>query len=113
MFCTKTVSIGIFSPFTGLKSVYSPALLTLFILLTSQVSMGSGCPPVSKHGIIFNGHDIVSYVDNQKTVPGDRKYKAMVDNIIYLFASQENRELFLRAVEKYTDALHKGCPENE
>ena len=84
------------------------ALIAMF-----AVSAGAGTSNVNKAGIALDGYDPVSYFSNDESkkgpIKGNEKFRADYDDGTYLFASEENRQEFLKEPTKYAPAFGGWC----
>ena len=60
--------------------------------------------------VALKGRDVVSYHQSSKSLKGKKKYSANWDSSTWRFASEENRDLFLKNPEKYTPQFGGYCP---
>lgn len=59
--------------------------------------------------LAINGYDPVAYLDDQKAVPGDKKFESSFKGITYRFASASSREKFNNEPAKYLPAYGGWC----
>ncbi|UCD36139.1 MAG: YHS domain-containing protein [Nitrospiraceae bacterium] len=71
-------------------------ILCLAVLIASCTS--SNLPPVNadREGIAIKGYDAVAYFTEGRPVPGDRGFSHEWNGARWLFASKENRDLFMK-----------------
>ena len=62
-----------------------------------------------KNGVAIKGHDPVAYFTQSKPVKGHPELKVVHDSATYLFASQENAELFKANPAKYAPQFGGFC----
>ena len=85
-----------------------------FILAVLVVALGfgavesfAGSTETSTTGV--QDYDLVSYHTEGKAVKGDGTNLVVVDGVTYLFASEENKNAFEKAPEKYLPAYGGYC----
>jgi hypothetical protein len=63
-----------------------------------------------RYAPVLSGHDVVVAVDQNRLVPGLRKYGVFYDKDkqVYLFASQASRDRFAEAPERYAAAVQQA-----
>ena len=64
---------------------------------------------LDKTGVAIQGYDPVAFFTDHKPVKGDSKFLVKHDGAIYLFASQEHRELFKGNPAKYEPVYGGYC----
>ena len=56
--------------------------------------------------LMLRGYDVVSYVTDNRAVPGLPQFRTQFEGVSYQFASAENMALFLHEPAKYQPAYH-------
>lgn len=64
---------------------------------------------LDKSGIAIQGYDPVAFFTDHKPVKGSAEFVAKRDGAIYLFASKEHRDLFLKEPMKYEPCFGGYC----
>ncbi len=64
---------------------------------------------VNKKNHSIDGYDVVAYFTQSKPVKGDKNISAQWNGALWLFASEENKALFLASPEKYAPAYDGHC----
>ncbi len=54
------------------------------------------------YAVAASGYDVVRLLDAREYIPGSREYGLRYDNVNFVFASEESREIFRNDPEKYT-----------
>lgn len=108
-FCNVSTSFS-----TNLKNVYlkEPSVkILIFLLTTFSISMAFAGHEFNtdKHGVILDGYDVVSYFQVPTPKKGNSKIQAKVDNVVYWFSSEENKNIFLKEPKKYEPAFGGWC----
>lgn len=81
--------------------------LSILFLASIQV-FASNEFNLTKSGIILEGYDAVSYFQGPPQ-KGNTKFQAKVGDVTYLFASEENKNTFLKDPKKYEPAFGGWC----
>ena len=85
-----------------------PLLISsLLIALLSNVSLAG--EQYTQKGYAVSGYDTVAYFTLGKATKGDKNIAAEWNNAKWLFASEENKQLFLADPEKYAPAYDGHC----
>lgn len=61
-----------------------------------------------KKGVIANGYDVVNYFNNKAT-KGNKDFSVKHDNIIFLFSTLKNKNIFKKNPEKYIPQYGGFC----
>ena len=64
---------------------------------------------VTADNVAVKGYDVVSYVDDNKAVPGAKEYAAEYSGVTYYFSTEENKQAFLANPEKYLPQYGGWC----
>jgi len=64
---------------------------------------------VNGKGVIIEGYDVVSYFQNTKPLKGNDKIQVNQNGVIYQFANEENKQLFLKEPKKYEPQFGGWC----
>src|SRR5271170_6588302 len=64
---------------------------------------------VDSSGVAIQGYDPVAFFTDNKPVKGDEKFLVKRDGAIYLFASQEHKDMFVKDPVKYEPAFGGYC----
>jgi YHS domain-containing protein len=64
---------------------------------------------LDKSGIAIQGYDPVAFFTDNKPVKGSTQFLAKRDGAVYLFASKEHRELFVKEPAKYEPVFGGYC----
>ena len=98
---------------TGFSRVLFRHLLAvslLWLFVTGWALAGSPIAPVnSEHGLAIKGYDPVSYFTTGKPTQGLTRFSTSYKGITYLFASAENRNLFVEMPEKFLPQYGGYC----
>ena len=85
-------------------------LLSFFLLVVGLASAQSKTlQNLDKNGLAIQGHDPVAFFTEGKPVKGKPDIVAKHKGATYQFASQENKELFLKTPEKYEPQFGGYC----
>ena len=86
------------------------SLLCLVVGLTLSASaQNKNLLNLDKAGIAIQGHDPVAFFTDSKPVKGKPEFVARKDGAVYLFASKEHRDLFLKEPAKYEPQFGGYC----
>lgn len=88
------------------------AVLLFFLSAPTSAGAGSGVAPVNKSlfgGVAIEGYDPVAYFVSGKSVQGSRKFQFTWQGATWRFASEENRDRFVAAPEKYAPQFGGYC----
>jgi YHS domain-containing protein len=80
--------------------------------ITPSAAQKSDAPPaifVDAKGVAIGGYDVVSYFAGQDPQKGNAQWKAEYQGAQFLFASEENRRLFLANPRKYVPQFGGYC----
>ncbi len=83
-------------------------LLSISLVLLLQTVHGQEAYAVEQGELLIGGYDPVAYFD-QEVKKGLEQYATELDGRRLLFSSEENRNRFLEAPEKYTPAYGGWC----
>ena len=90
------------------RHLLAVSLLWLFVI--GWALAGSLIAPVnSEHGLAIKGYDPVSYFTTGKPTQGLTRFSTSYKGITYLFASAENRNLFVEMPEKFLPQYGGYC----
>jgi len=90
------------------RHLLAVSLLWLFVI--GWALAGSPIAPVnSEHGLAIKGYDPVSYFTTGKPTQGLTRFSTSYKGITYLFASAENRNLFVEMPEKFLPQYGGYC----
>jgi YHS domain-containing protein len=64
---------------------------------------------LDKEGVAIQGYDPVAFFTDSKPVKGKPEFVAKKDGAVYLFASKEHRDLFLKEPAKYEPQFGGYC----
>ena len=64
---------------------------------------------VDGKGVIINGYDVVSYFKNPKPLQGSDKIQVNQNGVIYQFATEENKQEFVKDPKKYEPQYGGWC----
>jgi YHS domain-containing protein len=64
---------------------------------------------LDKSGVAIQGYDPIGFFTDHKPVKGDLKFVVKRDGAIYLFASKEHKEMFIKEPMKYEPAFGGYC----
>ena len=84
-------------------------LLLSILFLTSSFALASHEYNLTKNGVILDGYDAVSYFQGNAPKKGDVKFQTKVGEVTYLFATEENKNTFLKDPKKYEPAFGGWC----
>ena len=86
-------------------------LLTLFIVVLGLpvLAQTKTLLNLDDSGVAIQGYDPVAFFTDGKPVKGDPKILAKRDGAIYLFASKEHRDLFVKEPAKYEPVFGGYC----
>jgi YHS domain-containing protein len=82
---------------------------TLLLLFFSICAMAQVDPIDKKTRVAVGGYDLVSYFKDIKPRQGVPEYSEKRNGIVYRFANEENRKLFVREPEKYLPQYDGYC----
>jgi len=87
------------------------AILLVFLYSNkiAPVSMNIYGNVSTDNGIALQGMDTVAYHTEGKMIPGDPEFQYEVKNAVWQFSSEENRNLFASAPEKYMPQYGGYC----
>ena len=83
-------------------------LLSVFFLITYQISQSQTIDYNTQKGYLAEGYDIVAYFEN-KALEGNKKFKATYDGVDLLFSSEENLKKFNDHPEKFLPQYGGYC----
>lgn len=83
-------------------------LLALFALLPGCATMNVVSDGTDER-LMLRGNDPVAYQTLQKAVSGNPQIKAQHDGVSYRFVSEEHRQMFLAAPDRYAPAYGGFC----
>jgi hypothetical protein len=81
-------------------------LLCLFFGLNSWADNSFN---LNKDGVILDGYDVISYFNSKIPLKGMKNIQVEQDNVIYWFANEENKALFLKDPKKYIPQFGGFC----
>lgn len=90
----KTLKVTILSVVTAFFMLFSTNASANFV---SNSTVGAG------------GYDLVSYQTGKKPLPGNGNYLATIDNVNYIFANEENLNIFKANQDKYLPQYGGYC----
>jgi YHS domain-containing protein len=64
---------------------------------------------LNEDGVALHGYDPVSYFNSEEPLEGQESYSTKYNGATYFFASEANRELFLKEPAKYEPAYGGWC----
>jgi YHS domain-containing protein len=85
------------------------SLFMCLVLLIGFLAQAKNINNLTKEGIMLDGYDAVSYFKADKPVKGNVKYQAKLNGEIYLFSSEENKQIFLKDSKKYEPQFGGWC----
>ncbi len=86
------------------------SLLCLVVGLTLSASaQNKTLLNLDKEGVAIQGYDPVAFFTDSKPVKGKPEFIAKKDGAVYLFASKEHRDLFLKEPAKYEPQFGGYC----
>lgn len=85
------------------------ALSTMIVFLFATSAWGESRANLDKSGIILQGYDAVSYFKSEQAQKGDPKIQTKFERATYLFATEANKEEFLKFPQKYAPAFGGWC----
>ena len=85
-------------------SRFTIVLITVFIIAGSTYASD-----FSKCTVGVQGYDLVSYHTGKKPLRGTGNHISVYKKVTYLFVSEKNKQLFLKAPEKYVPAYGGYC----
>ncbi len=62
-----------------------------------------------ENGLAIQGFDPTAYFILNKAIPGNKNIAATVDGVTYLFATQKNKELFIKDSKKFEPQYGGWC----
>ena len=83
--------------------------LLALALVTPAFAQSKTLLNLDKKGVAIQGHDPVAFFTANKPVKGDAKIQTTHRGALYQFASQENKEAFLKEPTKYEPAFGGYC----
>ncbi|MFV1998098.1 MAG: YHS domain-containing (seleno)protein [Acidiferrobacterales bacterium] len=97
--------------FLAITFVTSIAILLVFLYSNkiAPVSMNVYGDVNTDNGIALQGIDTVAYHKEGKMIPGDPAFRYEAKNAVWQFSSEENRNLFASAPEKYMPQYGGYC----
>lgn len=94
------------------RSIFMFFALALFVLTVAVTYADEAAKEevfVTADDVAVKGYDVVSYVDDNKAVPGTKEYAAEYNGVTYYFAIPQNQEAFLANPEKYLPQYGGWC----
>jgi YHS domain-containing protein len=79
------------------------------VLGWSLASWAAGPVNINRDGVALHGHDPVAYFVQNKPAMGEARYTAAHQGATYWFASEDNRQTFAAAPDKYTPQYGGYC----
>ena len=64
---------------------------------------------LNKSGVILQGYDAVSYFQSSLPLKGDEKIQTQFEGATYLFATEANKQEFLKSPKKYSPQFGGWC----
>lgn len=64
---------------------------------------------VNDNGVAINGYDVVAYFTRNEAVRGNQKHEAQYKGVKYWFASEEDKNRFLKDPDKYVPQYGGYC----
>jgi YHS domain-containing protein len=96
--------------FDAIKKYSMKKIPLLFILLISSVVLFAQQPIVFiADNAAINGYDAVAYFKEGKPVKGTKEFSASWSGATWLFATKENKEVFVADPEKYAPQFGGYC----
>lgn len=89
----------------------SQSLIVSFLVILCVPIFGwaKNTANVDKSGAILHGYDAVSYFKSDKPQKGDSKIKTEFDGATYFFATEVNKQEFLKSPQKYVPQYGGWC----
>jgi YHS domain-containing protein len=84
-------------------------LLLTLVLALPVFAQTKSLLNLDKTGVAIQGYDPVGFFTDHKAVKGDRRILVKRDGAVYLFASQEHKELFEKDPAKYEPIFGGYC----
>jgi len=84
-------------------------LIVIFIALWAQATLANNVANLNKSGVILDGYDAFSYFQGDKPKKGDPKFQVKQDDAIYWFASEEDKQAFLKDPKKFAPQFAGWC----
>jgi len=81
----------------------------LALALTATPFLARAAAPTAHSTVGAGGYDLVSYHTGKKPLPGNGNHVVVRDGVTYLFASEENKDAFSKAPERYLPAYGGWC----
>ncbi len=81
-------------------------MISTFLVL---LSFNASADYISNSTVGAGGYDLVSYQTGKKPLPGNGNYVATIDQVNYIFANQENLEVFNKNPKKYMPQYGGFC----
>lgn len=83
--------------------------VAVFLALSAWAENQPGAANLDKSGIILQGYDAVSYFKSEQPQKGDSKNQAKFEGATYLFATEANKQEFLKSPKKYAPDFGGWC----
>ena len=90
-------------------TVFAVALFLISASFSFAGDMAKGEVFVTGDNVAVKGYDVVSYVNDNKAVPGTKDNAAEYKGVTYYFSTAENKEAFLANPEKYLPQYGGWC----
>jgi hypothetical protein len=99
---------GVFAAKFALRIVLGLANLALAVFLLAGIAL-AGDQYVDREGYAVGGYDVVSYHTADAPLAGSSDITAMYNEVVWLFATDENRDRFLDDPQRYIPAYDGHC----
>ncbi len=84
-------------------------LFLVFLLSLQAFAANKALANVDKNGIGLQGYDPVAYLTQNRPVKGNPQFQSTLNGVKYLFASQEDKNLFDASPSKYEPQFGGFC----
>lgn len=82
---------------------------TMIVFLFAASAWAENTANLDRSGVILQGYDAVSYFKSSPPQKGDPKIQTNFEGATYLFATEANKEKFLKSPKKYAPAFGGWC----
>jgi len=84
-------------------------ILFLYVNKVAPISWGLYGDVNTENGVAHKGADVVSYFSESKYVPGVAEISVSENGVIWFFATEANKQIFIKAPEKFMPQYGGYC----
>ncbi len=91
------------------KNLRQSTIFSLFLIIFLPIFAFAGDWNTNKNGVVLNGYDVVAYRTEDKAIKGSSNISATYDGVIFHFATQKNKVLFMKSPKKHIPKYNGYC----